>query len=165
MSLPIPKLNKSGSLTIKLRYWSKTWAICSDVPLLTVWSANSSNSCRGTEDRKLMYAGEYRLRERSEVMSRRLSGVGSTRYTTGTSGIECLVVLIFLCKAHQPLFRKWYKRLVDGLQVYNTYKWMVTPHVRRSFTRRTLLITSLPKLSKTRTFHIGSPSELRIGVD
>ena len=39
------------------------------------------------------------------------------------------------------------------------------PHPRRSLTRSTLLITSLPKLSKTRTFHMGSPSELRMGVD
>lgn len=39
------------------------------------------------------------------------------------------------------------------------------PQLRRSLTRRTLLITSLPKLSKTRTFQIGSPSEFSIGVD
>jgi hypothetical protein len=31
-------------------------------------------------------------------------------------------------------------------------------------TRRTLLITSRPRSSKTSTFHIGSPSEFKIGV-
>ncbi len=46
----------------------------------------------------------------------------------------------------------------------STYKCIVTPHVRKSLTRSTLLITSLPRLSNTRTFHIGSPSEFRIGV-
>ena len=46
-----------------------------------------------------------------------------------------------------------------------TYRWMVTPHVLKSFTRSTLLMTSRPKLSKTRTFQIGSPSSFRIGVD
>lgn len=35
---------------------------------------------------------------------------------------------------------------------------------RRSLTRRTLLITSLPMSSKTRTFHIGLPSASRIGA-
>ena len=39
---------------------------------------------------------------------------------------------------------------------------MVTPQARRSFTLKTLLITSRPKLSKTKTFQIGSPSELKI---
>jgi len=42
---------------------------------------------------------------------------------------------------------------------------MVTPHDLRSLTRNTLLMTSLPRLSKTSTFHIGSPSAFRIGVD
>lgn len=46
----------------------------------------------------------------------------------------------------------------------STYKCMVTPQERRSETRRTLLIISLPRLSKTRTFQIGSPSAFRIGV-
>lgn len=44
-----------------------------------------------------------------------------------------------------------------------TNRCMVTPHPRRSLTLSTLLITSRPRLSKTRTFHIGSPSEVRIG--
>lgn len=39
------------------------------------------------------------------------------------------------------------------------------PQFLKSFTRKTLLITSLPRLSKTNTFHIGSPSEFKIGVD
>lgn len=46
-----------------------------------------------------------------------------------------------------------------------TYRCIVMPHPRKSFTRSTLLMTSRPRLSKTNTFHIGSPSELRIGVD
>jgi len=41
---------------------------------------------------------------------------------------------------------------------------MVTPQARRSFTLKTLLITSRPKLSKTKTFQIGSPSEFKIDV-
>ena len=45
-----------------------------------------------------------------------------------------------------------------------THKCIVTPHARRSLTRSTLLIMSLPRSSKMRIFHIGSPSELRIGV-
>lgn len=40
---------------------------------------------------------------------------------------------------------------------------MVTPRDRRSLTRRTLLITSRPRSSKTRTFQIGSPSAFRMG--
>ena len=50
-----------------------------------------------------------------------------------------------------------------GLSVL-TYRWIVTPHPRRSLTLSTLLITSRPRLSNTSTFHIGSPSALRIGV-
>jgi hypothetical protein len=45
------------------------------------------------------------------------------------------------------------------------YKWIVTPHARKSLTLRTLLMTSRPLLSKTRTFHIGSPSSFKMGVD
>lgn len=45
-----------------------------------------------------------------------------------------------------------------------TYKWMVTPHVLKSLTRSTLLMTSLPMPSKTRIFQIGLPSSLRMGV-
>ena len=41
---------------------------------------------------------------------------------------------------------------------------MVTPQPRRSLTLKTLDITSRPRLSNTRTFHIGSPSEFNIGV-
>ncbi len=39
------------------------------------------------EESKLMYAGEYNCFERSVVMALRFSAVGSTRYSTGTSGI------------------------------------------------------------------------------
>ena len=39
------------------------------------------------------------------------------------------------------------------------------PRLRRSLTRSTVLITSLPKLSNTSTFHIGSPSAFSMGVD
>lgn len=46
-----------------------------------------------------------------------------------------------------------------------TNRCIVTPHPRRSLTLSTLLITSRPRLSKMRTFHIGSPSEVRIGLD
>ena len=46
-----------------------------------------------------------------------------------------------------------------------TYRCIVTPLARRSLTLRTLLITSRPRLSKTRTFHMGSPSSPRIEVD
>lgn len=41
---------------------------------------------------------------------------------------------------------------------------MVTPHARRSLTRRTLLMISRPMESKTRTFQIGSPSSFNTGV-
>lgn len=46
-----------------------------------------------------------------------------------------------------------------------TYRCIVMPQLRKSFTRRTLLMTSRPRLSKTSTFHIGSPSAFNIGVD
>lgn len=46
----------------------------------------------------------------------------------------------------------------------STYLCIVTPMVRRSDTRRTLLTTSRPKSSKTRTFHIGLPSASRMGA-
>lgn len=42
---------------------------------------------------------------------------------------------------------------------------IVTPHVRRSLTRSTLLMISRPKSSNTRIFHIGFPSSSRIGTD
>lgn len=41
----------------------------------------------------------------------------------------------------------------------------MTPQLRRSLTRSTLLITSLPSVSKTSTFHMGSPSAFKMGVD
>lgn len=53
-SFCIPKLNRSGSATIKLRYWSNNWAICSAVPFSAVCDAKSSRSGRGMEERKLM---------------------------------------------------------------------------------------------------------------
>jgi len=67
----------------------------------------------------------------------RFVAVGSTRYMTGTSGIGCLTVFIWRC--------------------------MVIPQPRRSFTRKTLEMTSLPISSNTKTFHIGSPFSLRMG--
>lgn len=41
---------------------------------------------------------------------------------------------------------------------------MVTPMERRSLTRMTLLMTSRPRSSKTRTFQIGLPSLSRMGA-
>lgn len=46
-----------------------------------------------------------------------------------------------------------------------TYRCIVMPHPLRSLTRSTLLITSLPRLSNTSTFHMGSPSAFKMGVD
>jgi hypothetical protein len=40
----------------------------------------------------------------------------------------------------------------------------ITPQARRSFTLRTLDMTSLPMLSNTNTFHIGSPVSESIGA-
>ena len=37
------------------------------------------------------------------------------------------------------------------------HKWIVTPLARKSFTLKTLLMMSLPRLSNTRTFQMGSP--------
>lgn len=72
------------------------------------------------------------------------------------------VVLMFLNghSQHAPL-----RYTSQWLSARCTHKWIVTPHPLRSFTLRTLLITSLPKLSKTSTFHIGSPSAFRIGEE
>jgi hypothetical protein len=50
----MPRLKRSGSLTMKFRYWSKTWAMFSDVPASAVWDAKSSRRGRGIEERKLM---------------------------------------------------------------------------------------------------------------
>lgn len=41
---------------------------------------------------------------------------------------------------------------------------IVTPIERKSLTRMTLLMTSLPRSSKTRTFQMGFPSASRIGA-
>lgn len=41
---------------------------------------------------------------------------------------------------------------------------MVTPKLRRSLTRRTEEITSRPRLSKTRTFQMGSPFAPKTGA-
>lgn len=49
--------------------------------------------------------------------------------------------------------------------IRNAHKCIVIPQLRRSLTCNTLLITSLPKLSKTSTFQIGSPSSFRIGAE
>jgi hypothetical protein len=75
---------RSGSLTMKLRYWSYIWARCSAVPEAAVCAANSSKSGRGIELRKFTYAGEYSDLERSDVTMARLAAVGSIRYMTGT---------------------------------------------------------------------------------
>lgn len=54
VSLPMPRLNKSGSPTMKFRYWSKTWAIHSDVLEVAICVAKSSKRGRGMDERKLM---------------------------------------------------------------------------------------------------------------
>ncbi len=59
----------------------------SEVPASAVCFAKSSRRGRGIEERKLMYAGEYKPRERSEVINLRFAAEGSTRYKTGTSGM------------------------------------------------------------------------------
>lgn len=46
-----------------------------------------------------------------------------------------------------------------------TYMCIVTPHMRKSLTRNTLLITSRPRSSNTSIFHMGFPSSSRMGVD
>lgn len=50
-------------------------------------------------------------------------------------------------------------------QYLAAYRCIVTPQPLRSFTRSTLLMTSLPRLSNTSTFHIGLPSASNNGVD
>ena len=42
---------------------------------------------------------------------------------------------------------------------------IVTPNERRSFTLRTLLMTSRPRSSKTRTFQMGSPVDVVMGAE
>jgi len=61
--------------------------------------------------------------------------------------------MIYSCKGHSEI----------GFRL--TYICIVTPHARKSLTRSTLLMTSRPRSSKTKTFHIGSPSALRIGTE
>ena len=68
-SFRIPKLNRSGSPTMKFKYWSKTCAMLSEVPAAAVCAAKSSSRGLGMEDRKLMYAGEYKPRARSLVIA------------------------------------------------------------------------------------------------
>lgn len=78
-SFCMPRLNKSGSETIKLRNWSYSCAILSEVPAVAVCDAKSSRRTRGSEDRRLMYAGSYRSFWRSFVMLCRFFSVGSTK--------------------------------------------------------------------------------------
>lgn len=65
------------------------------------------------------------------------------------------------------LFKSTARLLHDAsIQSLNrTYICIVTPQVRRSLTRRTLLMTSRPRSSNTKTFHIGSPSAFSIGAE
>lgn len=53
-SFCMPRLKRSGSVTIKLRYWSYSCEIISDVPAVAVCVAKSSNSSLLTDDKKLM---------------------------------------------------------------------------------------------------------------
>ena len=132
----------------------------SDIPASAVCAANSSNSGRGIEERKLIYAGEYNWRERSSVIALRFFVVGSTRYSTGTSGIGFRwdAMCLGSCQPCAP-------HLSFHHATARTYICIVTPHVLKSLTRSTLLITSLPRSSKTKTFHIGFPSSSKIGAD
>jgi hypothetical protein len=75
----------------------------SDVPVAAVCDAKSSSNGLGIEDRKFMYAGEYRPRERSLVIAWRFAGEGSTKYRTGTSGMGCRVVPICLASSATTL--------------------------------------------------------------
>ena len=137
------------------------------MPDCAVCVAKSSRSGLGMEDRKLIYAGEYRPFCKSCVMRSRLLAVGSRRYSTGTSGIAWRCWLMFLtqgCQRHAACLSVRDPMLLLGL-TYATYRCIVIPHPRKSFTRNTLLITSLPRLSNTKTFHIGSPSSFKMGVD
>lgn len=51
-----------------------------------------------------------------------------------------------------------------GVEHSSTYICIVIPMARRSLTRSTLLITSRPRSSNTRTFQMGSPSAVRMGA-
>lgn len=72
---------------------------------------------------------------------------------TGTSGIADREVPMCLELVRPYSYRH------QGI----THLCIVTPMVRKSETRKTLLTTSRPKSSKTRTFQIGFPSESRMG--
>ena len=101
-----------------------------------------------------MYAGEYKPFSRSLVIAFVFSELGSTRYMTGTSGMADREVPMCL-----DVVSSWssFAQMAANLCI-------VTPIVRKSETRRTLLTTSRPKSSKTRTFQIGFPSESRMGA-
>lgn len=95
----------------------------SEVPACAVCVAKSSKSGRGIEERKLMYAGEYRPCWRSCVIRSRFAAVGSTRYRTGTSGIGCRCPLMFLILPDQQVLlasqhRQWLLVMIN-LQVYS----------------------------------------------
>ena len=51
----------------------------SEVPAAAVCAANSSSNGLGIDERKLMYAGEYKPRDKSLVIAFRFAGNGSTR--------------------------------------------------------------------------------------
>ena len=70
----------------------------SDVPVAAVCVAKSSNNGLGMDERKLIYAGEYKPRDKSVVIACKLAGVGSTKYRTGTSGIGCRGVAMCLIR-------------------------------------------------------------------
>lgn len=53
-SFCMPRLKRSGSVTMKFRYWSYTCEMRSEVPAAAVCAAKSSNRGRGMEERKLM---------------------------------------------------------------------------------------------------------------
>ena len=57
-----------------------------------------------------------------------------------------------------------FKSVYASEQMGRTHRCMVTPKLLRSLTLRTLLIMSRPRSSKTKTFHIGSPSVFRMGA-
>jgi hypothetical protein len=74
---------------------------------------------------------------------------------TGTSGMGCLEPPICLHRQCQSCI---------SFIMLLTYMCIVTPIARKSLTRITLLITSRPRSSKTRTFQMGLPSASRMGA-
>ena len=95
----------------------------SDVPVSAILLAKSSNNTRGNEDKRLMYAGEYRPFCRSLVILWRFWDVGSTKYRTGTSGMGCLA---------EPICLIWSALLSHLIYTMSiTYICIVTPHVRK----------------------------------